>query len=259
MKKGVRHILLGLLAASAIAVYIFGLLASARNRHLTTCKGVRVEIADSAKLSFVNAEDVKGYLGSYGEYIGQRIDSVNLKKVEKILNERSAILRADAFMTDDGYLNVTLTQREPVVRFHSGGNGYYADESGFVFPLQKGFSSRVPIVDGNVPMNIARGYKGEPSTDKEKQWLSSLLALLNYIESSKTWSNNFSQITVLQGGDLLLVPREGKEKFIFGNLSSIDSKFARMKEYYEVIAPSKEVGYYSSVDLRYEGQIVCRK
>ena len=32
-----------------------------------------------------------------------------------------------------------------------------------------------------------------------------------------------------------------------------------MKEYYEVIAPSKEVGYYSSVDLRYEGQIVCRK
>ena len=94
MKKGVRHILLGLLAANAIAVYIFGLLASARNRHLTTCKGVRVEIADSAKLSFVNAEDVKGYLGSYGEYIGQRIDSVNLKKVEKILNERSAILRA---------------------------------------------------------------------------------------------------------------------------------------------------------------------
>ena len=162
-------------------------------------------------------------------------------------------------VTDDGYLNVTLTQRERVVRFHSGGNGYYADESGFVFPLQKGFSSRVPIVDGNVPMNIARGYKGEPSTDKEKQWLSSLLALLNYIESSKTWSNNFSQITVLQGGDLLLVPREGKEKFIFGNLSGIDSKFARMKEYYEVIAPSKEVGYYSSVDLRYEGQIVCRK
>lgn len=259
MKKQLRHILLGLLAALTIAIYVAGLLASARGRHMTTCKGVRVEVADSAKLSFVNEEDVKGYLGSYGEYIGQRIDSVNLKKIEKILESKSAILKADAFMTDDGFLNVILTQREPMVRFHSNGNGYYADKNGFIFPLQKGYSSRVPIVDGDIPMRIERGFKGEPATDKEKQWLSAMIGLLNKIESSKIWSGNFSQITVLQGGDLMLVPREGKEKFIFGNMGGAEKKFARMKEYYEFIAPSKEEGYYSSVDIRYEGQIVCRK
>ena len=259
MKKQLRYILLGLLAALTLAVYIAGLLASAKSRYKTTCQGLRVEVADSAKLSFVNEEDVKGFLGSYGEYIGQRIDSVNLKRIEKILAEKSAILRADAYMTDDGFLNVILTQREPVVRFHSNGNGYYADESGFIFPLQKSYSSRVPIVDGYIPMKISRGFKGEPATDKEKQWLSSLLGLLDYIGSNKIWSGNFSQITVLQGGDLVLVPREGKERFIFGNLSGVERKFARMKEYYEFIAPSKEEGYYSSVDLLYEGQIVCRK
>lgn len=259
MKKQVRYLLLGLLAAMSVAVYVTGLFLSEKNRHITTCKGVNVEIADSAKLSFVNAEDVKGYLAGYGEYIGQRIDSVNLKKVEKILNDRSAILRADAFMTDDGFLNVTLTQREPMVRFHADGNGYYADETGFVFPLQRGFSSRVTIVDGRIPLKISRGFKGEPATEEEKQWLSSLLGLLDYIESSKLWNGNFSQITVLPGGDLQLIPREGKETFIFGNLCGIERKFARMKEYYEFIAPSKEEGYYSSVDLRYEGQIVCRK
>ena len=81
MKKAVRNILFLL----ALAVLVLGLLllgaAQRQGRQLLTCTGLQVEFADD--YNFVTEDDVKGYLDSfYGPYIGQRIDSVNLARIE---------------------------------------------------------------------------------------------------------------------------------------------------------------------------------
>ena len=54
-------------------------------------------------------------------------------------------------------------------------------------------------------------------------------------------------------------PRQGKERFIFGLPSGFESKFDRMGRYYTTILPEKGAGYYSTVNVKYNGQIVCRK
>jgi len=250
MKKGLRitfvaaaFCLLGL-----ICLVIHGM--NERRIGQLTCAGIKVEFMDD--FNFVTVKDVEGYLNKgYGAYIGQRLDSVDLRKVENVLDGKSAILKAEAYTTPDGYLNVRIRQKD--------NNGYYADEKGFLFPLQKNYTSMVPIVDGAVPLNVERGYKGEPKTNAEREWLSEVIQMVNFMQDSGIWSENICQITVKDNGDLVMIPRQGKERFLFGPPYGFESKFDRIGRYYTTILPEKGAGFYSIVNVKYNGQIVCRK
>ena len=83
------------------------------------------------------------------------------------MQAHSVVRDCEAWLTDDGVLHVQLCQRQPVVRFDDGTNGYYADATGFVFPLQARGSVDVPVVDGHIPMKIPRGFKGAPADAAE--------------------------------------------------------------------------------------------
>ncbi len=258
MRKGIKIAVIA--AAACVLCTLFLVIKGMRDnrRRQLTCGGINVEFADS--YNFVTPEDIESYLTKeYGAYIGQRLDSVDLAKVEKILNNKSAILKTEAYTTPDGKLNVKVFQREPVVRFQKGGNGFYADEKGFLFPLQSNYTSQVPIIDGEVPLTFESGYKGEPVTEEEKKWLGNIISLVNYMKASKTWATNISQITVRGNGDLVMVPRQGKELFIFGQPDGFEDKFAKIGKYYTTILPEKGEGFYSTVNVKYNGQIVCRK
>lgn len=258
MRKGVR---ITLIAAAFCLLGVICLVVHGLNERRIgqlTCAGVKVEFTDD--FNFVTAKDVEGYLNqSYGAYIGQRLDSVDLMKVERILDGKSAILKSEAYTTPDGYLNVKIRQREPVIRFQKDNNGFYADEKGFLFPLQRNYTSMVPIIDGAVPLNVERGYKGEPKTEAEREWLSEVIALVNFMQDSRIWAENICQITVQGNGDLVMIPREGKERFIFGPPADFGRKFDLIDHYYTSIRPEKEPGFYSTVNVKYNGQIVCRK
>ena len=60
-------------------------------------------------------------------------------------------------------------------------------------------------------------------------------------------------------GRLVLVPRNGKERFRFGRPEEFASKFAKMEDYYKFIAPEKGEGFYKYVDVSIDGQIICRQ
>ena len=257
MKPTVRIIL----SATAVAACLFlwflsDRLAADRRREVTLNK-VEAVVADSLDRKFISPEDVKDWMEDYGTYMGLRLDSVDLRKVEMLIDRKSAVRKSQAWLTDDGALHISVTQREPVVRFQSDGVGFYADRDGFLFPLQNRHTVRVPVVDGALPLHLGKGFKGEPETAAEKDWVSSILALVRYLETRQEWADLVGQVTVLKGGNLVIVPREGNERFLFGTPTDIEAKFDRIRKYYEGVAPL-EMGY-RTVDVRYAHQIVCKK
>ena len=259
MSKTVRHIINSvsavLLAGCLTAAYLFGVSC----RRPLKCTGLNVVIADSSVNSFVSAADIKKYLDKeYGNYIGQTLDSIDLAKVERIIDGRSAVHKSQAYTTIDGKLNISVTQRTPMVRFQKRDGGFYADAEGFLFPLQNSYASRVQVVDGDIPLKANSGYKGELSDEKEKKWLSNILEVIKYMENSKVWNDKIVQITVHDQGELTLVPREGKERFLFGQPENIREKFRKMEMYYKCILPEKGSDTYTTVSVEYDGQIVCR-
>lgn len=258
MKPAVKKTILILTCLILAAGLCALLVASKAHRQLITCKGLKLEYADAHR--FVTEDDVKAWLEKdYGNYVGQRLDSVGLDRIEKILADQSAILKSEAYTTEDGMLNIRITQREPVLRFQQGETGFYVDDRGYLFPLQEHFTAPVPIVNGAIPVSYAPGYKGKAKTEKEQRWIRDVIAMMAWIRKSKVWREAFVQISVSKGGDLVLVPREGGERFIFGQPDKVADKFDRIGRYYEYILPARGAGYYKTVNLKYDNQIICRQ
>ena len=191
--------------------------------------------------------------------MGQRMDSVNLKKIESAIEGRSAVGTTQAYITLDGILHIDVTQRSPMVLFKTKTGGFYADENGFLFDMNDDYSEEVPVIEGDIPINVEAVRKGEPGTEKEKEWLSGILDLVRYIRHDKFWGETIAKIHVDNEENIIMTPREGKEKFIFGKPDGLKEKFSAIETYYRYIEPTKEKGYYASVDVRYEDQIICRE
>lgn len=255
-RKGLGLVLVVLCAATWVVTT--GM--SVRERRGRTCQGkgtLDVTIADSLERQFVTRVDVAQWLEKeYRAYAGLPLDSVDLDHIEKLVCAHSVVRDAQAWLTDDGILHVELNQRQPVVRFDDGTNGYYADATGFVFPLQARGSVDVPVVDGCIPMKIPRGFKGTPADAAEKAWLDRMIGMVNTITGT-VWEHNILKITVNRKGDLVMTPRLGREQFIFGEPVRTQEKLRLMKAYYESVVPVHPE--YRTVDLRYRGQLVCRK
>lgn len=254
-----------LISASIFLGLIFILLFSAYTseavkRSRRTCSGLEIIIRDSLRNRFVDKADIEDCLISeFGDFKGKAMDSISLVSIEKTVDARSAVRKSEAYMTKDGILHISITQREPVVRFQGKDAGIYADEEGCLFPLQKSYTAHVPVVDGFLPFRPGPGFKGLPTDTGAREWIGRIVEMIRYMNSTGVWDRNIVQINVRENGDLVLIPREGREKFIFGPPVQIEDKFRKMGLYYTSIVPAKGEGFYSTVNLKFEDRIICRK
>ena len=255
MKPVYRCILAVSAVAACLGLYLVGDRVAAGARRSVTCKGLDPVVPDSL---FVVPEDIQDWMADYGTWLGLPLDSLDLCRVEAVIDGKSAVRKSQAWLTDDGILHVSITERMPAVRFQGASGGFYADADGFLFPLQNRHTARVPVVDGALPLRVEKGYKGEPATEEERQWVRSILGLVRYLDAKDEWKGLVGQINVRKDGNLVLIPREGTERFLFGSPTNIDAKFNRIRKYYEAVAPQQEKPY-RTVDVRYKGQIVCKK
>ena len=256
LNRTVRYIITIVTVVLVFGTAAVAVIAGRNSRKPLVCKSLDVVIVDSLENDFVNKADVKRFLDKeYGGYIGTVLDSIDLCRIETIIDGRSAVMKSQAFVTKDGTLHINVTQRKPIVRFQKTDGGFYADAEGYVFPLQSSYASYVQIIDGDIPINMKSGHKGEIENPEEKIWFDKVMKLVNFIEDSP-WKERIVQIHVGNGGELTLIPREGEEKFIIGQPMNIEDKFARIEKYYTAIAPLER--NYKTINLIFDGQIVCR-
>ena len=258
MKAAVKYAVSGALAA----FFCFGMLSLLRDvreeQRRIVCGKLEVTFADS--LRFVSEQDIRTYLdGHYGPCIGERLDSLQLARIEDMLTSRSSVTRCEAWTSDDGVLHIEIAQRAPVLRFQDGDRGFYVDAEGFIFPLHPTYTAPVPVVDGAIPVDIPQGYKGLAEDPRERAWIEGVLTMQRYLSGNKAWQRNIRHIRVRKGGELLLTLEGHGEQFLIGQPENITDKLARIDRYLALIAPSKPEGYYKTVNVKYNQQIICRQ
>ncbi|MBQ9660095.1 MAG: hypothetical protein IJV37_02360 [Bacteroidales bacterium] len=258
MKKPVRY------AIGIVLILMFCIGTGFLFRHVRqeqsslVCGTLAVHFADS--LRFVNEEDVRNYLdANYGPYIGERLDSVQLYRIEALLESHSSVIRSEAWTTGDGVLHIDITQRAPVLRFQNGQNGFYVDGQGFIFPLHDSFTASVPVVEGAIPVDLPAGYKGEAPDDFSRRWIGGVLEMNRIVSQSRSWQRSIKHVRVRPNGDLLLTLDGRSEEFIVGQPEGIADKLTRIDRYLGLIAPSRPEGYYRTVNVKYNQQIICRQ
>lgn len=248
-----------ILALAGLAGYFyFATLLYNEKDSKQTCKKINVVLLDSLQNKFVTQQEVLDIINGYsGKLLGKKRDTINISVLEKLLNQRSAIKQSQISITRDGVLNIEITQRRPVLRIQSQNGGFYVDETQYIFPLVETFTSYVPIVSGNIPLELDQSHRGKVKDDTQG-WLTNIMEFGKYIDNHPFWSAQIEQIYIAENNDIQLATRVGDIKIIFGSTQDYKEKLDKLYTFYKNIIPSQGWDKYSSVNLKYKDQIICK-
>src|SRR3989339_1005531 len=245
-----------LITAALVAYFFWSSVLTAEETDKLHCTEIKVAVLDSAKNRFVSPAEIKELLRVEGITPGEsKIKHINLYELENIINNRTAVKISQVSINRRGILKVDITQRRPVLRLETANGGFYMDETAYIFPLMRSFTSYVPVVTGNIPLNIPVGFRGELKNNQK--WANKIKELGLFLERENFWNSMVEQIYVDSSGTILFTPRVGKIEIVFGEPENIDFKFKKLYAFYTKVIPAMGWESYKRVDLRFGNQLVC--
>ncbi|MBK8514840.1 MAG: hypothetical protein IPL55_00700 [Saprospiraceae bacterium] len=181
------------------------------------------------------------------------ISTLNLRLLEAKLNKDKRIERADLYFDSKSRLNVRIVQKKPVMRvIDEAGLEYYLDENAKQVPIAKGIGVRVPVVTGiRDTFNSKMFLTNTPSKLKE------IFNIMKYISQDEFLSALIEQAYVESDsvGDIVLIPKIGREKLIFGDDRDMVEKFTKLKIFYRDGMPKLGWSRYKTLNLKYANQV----
>ena len=192
-------------------------------------------LSDELILEFINQNDLNP--------LDNKTNEFGLNELENQLLNHPSVKKAEVFSTVTGEVRVKITQRSPVMRIQYNNVNYYLDEDGDRMPLSMEFTKRVLVASGAV---TALGDK-------------TLFIIGKYIHEDAYLKAQIVQIFVDDNNDIILIPRVGKHKIIFGDVQGMEKKFEKLLLFYNKAMPIKGWGKYACINLKYDKQVVCTK
>jgi cell division protein FtsQ len=206
--------------------------------------------------SFIVREDIDKILKeTQGDLIGKTLSAIPIHEIEEDLKANPFVGKAIVSKDISGKITINIKQREAVLRvINQIGNDFYLDNNGLKMPLSAHYAPHVLVANGW----ISEIY-GKSLDSIQTSPLKDLFKLAKYIQQDTLWNSQIEQIYVNRQGEIEMVPRVGNQKITIGNAESLDEKFGKLLVFYKKIIPSVGWDAYRSVDLSFDGQLVCEK
>lgn len=204
----------------------------------------------------ISERDVRqALLVTFGNTLeGTELARLEVERMERALEADPFVLNAETYIDQKNLLHVRVTQREPVLRVldNNGGN-YYLDKHGKKMPPSKNFAARVLVATGNIAPYNTEFQK------KKRTTLKDLFALTQTLLADEFLASFIQQIHVNNAGEFVLVPLVGDQKIVLGSVRKLEDKLQRLKIFYREGMPYTGWRVYETINLKYNGQVVCRK
>ena len=254
IKKILLTTLIVLLAGGLLGSYFYfvGTLA-AKGREQSLCDRVEVILLDSLESAIVDKGEMLALVGSAA--LGRTTARIDLDSIERAIRARGEVMGAQVYAANPQTVGVQITQRKPVIRLENGAQHWYADPQGYLFPVAN--SVDVPVVTGNLPLQLADNYRGAVP-DQSRTWLLNLVELARYIDEKEVLRNEIAQIDVAEDGDIVLYTRTPGPAIIFGDSTGYVEKFRKLEAWWRNIAPLERDKPYKTINLKYNNQIICK-
>lgn len=241
MKIAIKVILL-LLVAGYLVYAIIELSEPTEER---ICQGVDIEITDTLEGGCVTPGYIQELLTKNKFYVeGQKLSAIDIHSLEKLLCADPYIDSAICYCSAASHLFIQVIPQRPILHImQNNGESYYLDGSGATMPV--GYMNLdLCIATGNINKNFAKKH---------------LLPLAKFIHDSDFWDKQIEQIHVTDSQKIELYPRVGEHVIILGSADGFTKKLEHLKLFYKNGLSKTGWNKYASVNLSYDGQIVCTK
>ena len=242
-----------------IAVYLVFAMTSWNKPDETPrlCNKVEINIEDENENGFLKTAEVKTLLEKKSLYpLNQRLENVNTREIENILLKTAFVKTAQCYVTTEGHVNLSLTQRTPIVRVKAeNGEDYYIDDNGGVMPNTQ-YTSDMIIVTGALSKQYACKY---------------ISLLASTIMADDLWRNQIEQINVLRDKTIEIIPRVGDHIINIGMLPNsrfpekrknivtefVQKQLQRIELFYKYGLSEAGWNKYSYISVEFANQVIC--
>ena len=243
----VRNLLLLLLSVALIGGIAYLLIRSPRVTSTDRCEAVTVEIKTEAggEPLFLTGDRITDELARRGIQLrGKRLDSIDLRKIERTLLSMPIYKRAEAFIApSSSSVQIRLTEKHPLyIVQEPSGKSYYVTQGKGTITVNPTFAAYLPIVSGAVDLKMATG----PVYD-----------LMAALREDPYFTDYFGQVYVDETDGIVLIPRIGTTRVIMGRESNWSEKLRKWRIFAESVLPKRGMNAFSYVNLDYGTQIIA--
>lgn len=244
----VRNLLLLLLSVTLIGGIAYLLIRSPRVTSTDRCQAVTIEVKTETggEPLFLTGERITDELARRGIQLrGKRLDSIDLRKIERTLLSMPIYKRAEAFIApSSSSVQIRLTEKHPLyIVQEASGKSYYVTQGKGTITVNPTFAAYLPIVSGAVDLKMATG----PVYD-----------LMAALREDPYFTDYFGQVYVDETDGIVLIPRIGTTRVIMGRESNWSEKLRKWRIFAESVLPKRGMNAFSYVNLDYGKQIIAR-
>ena len=192
---------------------------------------------------------------SFGSSISQTaLSEVEIDRMEKVVESDPFVQDAAVYVDQQNTLQLTIKQRNPVLRImDTNGGNYYLDKEGKKMPVSSNYTARVLVVTGKLPPHTP------DFLEKRSNLLKDVFTVWQQLDKDEFLRDFIQQLHVANNGDLLMSPLIGDQLIILGSTRHLEDKLERLKVFYKQAIPYEGWRKYKTINLKYNGQIVCNK
>jgi cell division protein FtsQ len=251
---------------SVFSVMLVVLLGFTGHRQsIRACQGLQISVVDETGHLFIEPRDILELLSTKGSRIkGKPMNEIDLARLEKIIYTNPFVERAEVFSGLDGYVNINIWQRNPVMRvINSRNEHFYIDESGTYFPVSDKYSCHVVVASGFIDDSPVRKSIASARPFPGDTAVAPIMVQLNeiawFLKNNDLWDAQIEQIYVNEKYEIELIPRVGNQSIVLGNTDHLAEKMNNLMIFYTEAAVRSGWDKYSVINLKYHDQVICTK
>lgn len=252
-----------------------------RRRSRVAVSELSVTVSDSARIDLLDGGMVRGWITGAGlDPTGKLIGEVGTREITECIMSRGSARSARVYVDLEGTVHVSLTQRNPVMRvIVAGGYDFYITEDRHILPARGYAAQYIPVVTGEFGVPFDRSFTGDLDafaeenqkiSDKNYIFLCKLINFVNYTGNNDFWRSQIVQINatrpasagarhgVSREPEVEFIPRIGDHVVQLGRLDGFEEKLERLMIFYRQSVPVEGWGKWKHINLKYDGQVVCR-
>ncbi len=234
-----NSIRLVLIIIAVIAIYSFSM---KRNYERKIAKTEVVFLGDDNL--FITSETVNKMLIEKNQQPQNlQKEKLDLNKLEKRLDNHNMIEKSEVFVSVEGVLKIVVKQKIPIARIFDLDSSFYFDYQGNKMPLSNNYSSRVPLVTGEINA-IKRA---------------DLTELFRIIQKDDFLKKNIIGVQIYPNGAVIMASRNYDYQIDFGRLINVEQKLKNYKAFYQKAVSDSSIVKYKKINLIYTQQVVCTK
>jgi cell division protein FtsQ len=221
------------------------------------CKNLVIRMQDESGMRFLEPTDVEALLTVRGtEPIqGSKLSEIDLKQLESRARQNRLVRNCEVYRDLQGNIVAEVEQQKPVGRWINASTngewrksgGFYINEEGDYLPLSDRYTARTLLISGDY-------FKNKPNL-KSKQG-KQVLDLIRYLNENELWKAQVTQLIIDKDGEVDLFTTIGDQRIEFGSAENIESKFKKLRIFYEKVLAS-DWSRYSKISIKFQDQIVC--